>query len=104
MIQYLAEGKEESDNRLMRAERLLSDRDKEYNNIMVEYRKMEKMSDSELGQTRLDLRMKCDEVSRVTHLYEDNLLLVKELKMENEAMKQKMDVLKTEYYSMESKC
>ena len=39
---------------------------------------------------------------RVTHLYEDNMTLVKELKMENETLKQKIDVLKTEYYKLES--
>ena len=39
---------------------------------------------------------------RVTHLYEDNMMLVKELKMENEALKQKIDVLKSEYYKVES--
>ena len=39
---------------------------------------------------------------RVTHLYEDNLMLVKELKLENEAIKQKQDLLKSEYYKLES--
>ncbi len=39
---------------------------------------------------------------RVTHLYEDNLMLVKELKLENEAIKQKQDILKHEYYKLES--
>jgi hypothetical protein len=39
---------------------------------------------------------------RVTHLYEDNMMLVKELKLENETYKQKIDVLKSEYYKLES--
>ncbi len=38
----------------------------------------------------------------ITHLYEDNLLLVKELKIENESIKQKQDLLKSEYYKLES--
>ena len=41
-------------------------------------------------------------MTRINHLYEDNLVLVKETKLENEAMKQKMDVLKSEYYKLES--
>jgi len=41
-------------------------------------------------------------VTRINHLYEDNLLVVKETKLENEALKQKMDVLKSEYYKLES--
>jgi hypothetical protein len=35
-------------------------------------------------------------------LYEDNLLLVKETKLENESLKQKLDLLKQEYYKLES--
>lgn len=51
---------------------------------------------------RLEVRLKTDEVMRITHLYEDNLLLVKELKLENEAIKQKQELLKSEYYKLES--
>ena len=46
--------------------------------------------------------MKTDEFMRVTHLYEDNLMLLKEIKVENEAIKQKQDLLKSEYYKLES--
>lgn len=38
----------------------------------------------------------------MTNLYEDNLLLVKELKLENEAIKQKQELLKSEYYKLEA--
>ena len=39
---------------------------------------------------------------RISNLYEDNMILVKELKIENETYKQKIDVLKSEYYKLES--
>ena len=39
---------------------------------------------------------------RIQHLYEDNLILVKETKLENETLKQKLDVLRSEYYKLES--
>ncbi len=35
-------------------------------------------------------------------MYEDNLIHVKETKMENESLKAKIDVLKSEYYKLES--
>ncbi len=35
------------------------------------------------------------------HMYEENLLNVKELKVENEARRQKEEVLRTEYYKLE---
>lgn len=45
---------------------------------------------------------KSDELQRVMHLYEDNMVLVKDLKLENEGLKQKIDILKSEYYKLES--
>ena len=41
-------------------------------------------------------------MTRVQHLYEDNLLVVKETKLENETLRQKLDVLRSEYYKLES--
>ena len=38
----------------------------------------------------------------MSHLYEDNLILVKETKMESESLKAKIDVLKAEYYKLEA--
>ena len=51
---------------------------------------------------RIQARSRDDEVQRVTNLYEDNMVLVKETKLESEALKSKIDVLKTEYYKLES--
>lgn len=48
------------------------------------------------------MRARHDEVTRVRHLYEDNLVLVKEVKIENESLRSKMDCLKSEYYKLES--
>ena len=86
-IEYLSETKDEYDMRLQRSERLLKEKESQYDDLMIEYRKIEKLSDQELGSLRLDVRMKTDELMRVTHLYEDNLLMLKELKVENEAIK-----------------
>jgi progesterone-induced-blocking factor 1 len=48
------------------------------------------------------VRSKQDAVTRIQHLYEDNLIVVKESKLENETLKQKLDVLRSEYYKLES--
>lgn len=55
-----------------------------------------------MGHLKLGVKSKSDELMRVTHLYEDNMMMVKELKIENETYKQKIDVLKSEYYKLES--
>ena len=50
---------------------------------------------------KLAVLSKSDELQRVSHLYEDNMTLVKELKLENESHRQKQEVLRTEYYKLE---
>ncbi len=84
-VEYLQDAKDESEGKLLRLERLFSEKEGQYDDLMTEYRKIEKLSDAELQQTRLDVRLKSDELMRITHLYEDNMLLVKELKVENES-------------------
>jgi hypothetical protein len=44
---------------------------------------------------------RADELQRVQHLYEDNMGLVKTLKVENEVLLQKQEVLRREYYKLE---
>lgn len=70
--------------------------------MLYEHRKLQKATDEEIGHLRVQARSRDDEVQRVTNLYEDNMILVKETKLESEALKSKIDVLKTEYYKLES--
>lgn len=69
---------------------------------MVEFRQMQKSTDEELGYLRVGGRGKEAEITRIQNLYEDNMILVKETKMENTSLKAKIDVLKSEFYKLES--
>ena len=69
--------------------------------LLVELRQLQKQGDEEIGRLKLAVLSKSDELQRVMHMYEDNLSLVKELKVENEAHRQKQEVLRTEYYKLE---
>ena len=99
---HLTERKEELELKNQKLEKQLSDRSKAYEELLYEFRKHQKSADEELGHLRVATRAKEEEVMRVTHLYEDNMILVKETKMEWESLKAKIDVLKTEYYKIES--
>ena len=101
-IEYLREAKEESEMRLAKTERDLSEKTVSYDEILVEYRKIERMVDEEIGDVKLELRLKRDEAQRITHLYEENLSLVKELKLENAVLKEKLDLVKNDYYRLEA--
>lgn len=98
----LTERKEELEMRLSKLEKQLTDRGQAYEELLYEYRKLQKSTDEEIGHLRIQARSRDDEVQRVTNLYEDNMILVKETKLESEALKSKIDVLKTEYYKLES--
>lgn len=98
----MRERKDENERRILKLENDLRDKTKSYEEILVEFRQLQKAGDQELGQMKLDVRSKQDAYTRVQHLYEDNLILVKETKLENEALKAKIDVLKSEYYKLES--
>ena len=101
-IEYLKEAKDESDMRLAKTERDLTEKTTSYDEILIEYRKIERMVDEEIGDVKLELRLKRDEAQRVTHLYEENLSLVKELKLENVVLKEKLDLVKNDYYRLEA--
>jgi progesterone-induced-blocking factor 1 len=101
-VEYLRERKDEQERRINRLESDLREKSKSYEEILFEFRNLQKNGDQELGQLKLDVRSRHDEVTRVRHLYEDNLVLVKETKLENEALRSKLDMLRSEFYKLES--
>lgn len=101
-LDYFKERKDESERRVVKLEQDLKDKSKSYEEILVEFRQLQRAGDEELGNLKLAVRSKSDELNRIQNMYEDNMLLVKEVKMENEVLKQKIDVLKSEYYKLES--
>lgn len=100
--EHLTQRRDELEMRNTKLEKQLADRSKAYEELLFEFRQLQKVTDEEIGHLRIGVRGKDDEVKRVTHLYEDNLILVKECKMENEAQRQKLDLLKTEFFKLES--
>lgn len=80
----------------------MQDRQTAYEELMVEYRQLQKTTDEELGYLRVGSRGKEEEITRIQNLYEDNMIMVKETKMENTSLKAKIDVLKSEFYKLES--
>ena len=101
-IDYMRELKESFERRVLKLEQDLSDKTRSHEELMVEYRQLQKTADEEIGRLKLGVASKSDEAQRVRHLYEDNMVLVKDLKIENEALKSKIDILKSEYYKLES--
>jgi progesterone-induced-blocking factor 1 len=101
-VDDLRDRKDDLERRNHKLEADLRDKTKSYEDLIFEFRQLQKTGDEEMGHLKLDVRSKQDAVNRIQHLYEDNLLLVKETKLENEALRAKLDILKSEYYKLES--
>ena len=101
-LEYMRERKEEFERRVLKLEQDYHDKNRSYDELLVELRQLQRSSDEEIGRLKLAVMSKGDEAMRVSHLYEDNMVLVKDLKIENEALKSKIDILKSEYYKLES--
>ena len=100
--EHLIERRDELEIRNAKLEKQLQDRRSSYDELLTEFRQMQKTTDEEIGHLRIASRAKDNEVQRVTHLFEDNMVLVKETKMESEALKAKIEVLKSEFYMVEA--
>lgn len=100
--QHLQERKDELELHNQKLEKQLQDRSDAHQELLTEFRRMQKTTDEELGTQRVALRAREEEAQRVSHMYEENIILVKEVKMENESLKAKIDLLKTEYYKVEA--
>lgn len=98
---HLRERNEDLERRTLKLEQDLRDKSHSFDELMVELRQLQKQCDEEVGRLKLAVLAKSDEQQRVMHLYEDNMVLVKELRVENEALRQKQEVLRTEYYKLE---
>ena len=86
-VEYLSDRKDEQERQITKLEDQLRHKSKQYEEIIFEFRQLQKNGDLEIGQLKLEVRSKQDQVSRINNLYEDNLILVKECKLENEALK-----------------
>ena len=100
-VEHLRQQNTDYERRSLKLEQDFRDKSTSYDELLVELRQLQKQCDEEIGRLKLAVLSKSDELQRVMHMYEDNLSLVKELKVENEAHRQKQEVLRTEYYKLE---
>ena len=100
-VEHLRQQNTDYERRSLKLEQDFRDKSTSYDELLVELRQLQKQCDEEIGRLKLAVLSKSDELQRVMHMYEENLVQVKELKIENEARRQKEEVLRTEYYKLE---
>lgn len=87
--------------KLEQAEAVNKEKDKSYNNVLIENRTLQKQVQSDLAEARIQLRIKSEELERTQNIYEETRINLQTVKHENEMLRDKMGVLKAEYYKAE---
>ncbi len=67
---------------------------------MLENRNLVRTIDSEMSDLRLTLRIKTEEFERLRMIQDDQDANLKSYKLENEMLREKLNILKSEYYKM----
>jgi progesterone-induced-blocking factor 1 len=95
---FLREAKEEIEIKRDNAEAQLKEKQYAYDQLLLDYRTLQRRIESDLSELRIQLRLKSEELERVQNIYEDNLANLKATRHENEMLREKINVLKSEYY------
>ncbi len=67
---------------------------------MLENRNLARTIDNEMSDLRLTLRIKTEEFERLRMIQDDQDANLKSYKLENEMLREKLNILKSEYYKM----
>jgi progesterone-induced-blocking factor 1 len=100
-VEYLREAKEEADVRCSKLDQDLKDKTNAYDDLLVEYRGAQGKLEQQIIELRSELRLKTDELERTLLKFEDMVTGVRTTKAENEMLKDKVDILKQEFYKLE---
>ena len=101
-IAFLKDNKEELE---MKYEKLTADnkdKSRAYEEVQAENRNLQRRVNIDLSEVRVQLRIKTDELERIQNLYEEAFSNSKTLRIENDMLREKNNVLKGEYYKLEA--
>lgn len=97
-IQFLKEAKEEVEIKKDNLEGSLKEKNYAYDQVLLDYRTLQRRIESDLSELRIQLRLKSEELDRIQNIYEDTLANLKANRHENEMLREKINILKSEYY------
>jgi progesterone-induced-blocking factor 1 len=101
-VSFLKDTKEELELKMEHLESVNKEKAKAYDEVLTENRNLQRRVDYDLSELRIQLRIKTDELEKTHTLYDEANNNVKMLKLENDKMREKINVLKSEYYRVEA--
>lgn len=93
---YLQEERDDYKQKNIKLEKVIKDKEENLEFLNNELRGINKKTDEEISYLKIQLKIKSEELDRITNIYEENTNLMKLFKAENESLKDKVDVLRTE--------
>jgi len=99
---YLQDERDDYKQKNIKLEKIIKDKEESLEFLNNEIRNLNKKTDEEIAYLRIQLKIKSEELDRITNIYEENSNLMKILKAENESLKDKLDILRTELISKEA--
>lgn len=103
-VEYMREARETAEFRLQKSEETLKETKKMLEDLQIEHRLTGSKADEELSRLRSELRIKSEQLQLLQNSYEQSLQSLRHSKAENEMLKEKVDLLRQEYYKAEHKC
>lgn len=97
-ISFLKEAKEEQEIRKENLEGQVKEKQHSYETLLIDYRTLQRRVEGDLSELRISVRLKAEELERIQNIYEETLANLKATKHENEMLREKINVLKSEYY------
>lgn len=100
-MRFLKENKDELELKVDNLSGQLKEKSKTYEALLLENRGLSRRVEGDLSELRIQLRLKSEELERISNIYEETLTNLKSTKLENEMLRDKFNVLKAEYYKAE---
>jgi len=99
---YLQDERDDCKQKNIKLEKIIKDKEESLDFLNIEIRSINKKTDEEIAYLKIQLKIKSEELDRISNIYEENSNLMKILKVENESLKDKLDILRNELISKES--
>jgi len=99
---YLREEKDDLNAKILKLENNLKHKEEAYDILNTELRQIQRRTDEDISVLKIQVKIKTEELDRVSGLYDENFELIKVLKNENEMYKEKNDLLRMEVIRKEA--
>ena len=98
---YLQDERDDYKQKNIKLEKIIKDKEESLEFLNYEIRNVNKKTDEEIAYLKIQLKIKSEELNRISNIYEENSNFMKMLKAENESFKDKLDILRIELISKE---